>query len=67
MHVTFSFRVIDNPDSRSMEPRDSSRFSDVAIPKGERPRRFAHCEAPRVDQRDQMSLCSPLSPWTRVA
>jgi hypothetical protein len=24
-------------------------------------------EAPQVGQRDQMSLCSPFSPWTRVA
>ena len=36
-------------------------------PEGERARRLARGEAPRVGQRDQMSLCSPLSPWTRVA
>ena len=36
-------------------------------PEGERARRLARGEAPRVGQRDQMSLCSPFSPWTRVA
>ena len=34
---------------------------------GERARRLAWGEAPRVVQRDQMSLCSLFSPWTRVA
>jgi hypothetical protein len=34
---------------------------------GEKARRLAWGEAPRVGQRDQMSLCSPFSPWTRVA
>ena len=32
-----------------------------------RAQRLARSEAPRVGQRDQMSLCSPFSPWTRVA
>ena len=36
-------------------------------PEGERARRLSWGEAPRVGQRDQMSLCSPFSPWTRVA
>ena len=36
-------------------------------PKGEKGRRLAGGEAPRVGQRDQMRRCSPLSPWTRVA
>jgi len=31
-------------------------------PEGKRARRLAGGEAPRVGQRDQMSLCSPLSP-----
>src|SRR3954463_11342311 len=30
-------------------------------------RRLAGGEAPQGGQRDQMSLCSPLSPWTRGA
>ena len=34
---------------------------------GKRVRRLAGGETPRVGQRDQMSLCSPPSPWTRVA
>jgi hypothetical protein len=33
----------------------------------ERVRRLTRGEAARFGQRDQMSLCSPLSPWTRVA
>ncbi len=36
-------------------------------PEGEGVRRLARGEAPRVGQRDQMSLCSPFSPETRVA
>jgi hypothetical protein len=36
-------------------------------PKSERARRLAWGGAPRVGQRDQMSLCSAFSPWTRVA
>ena len=40
---------------------------DPHNPEGERARRLSWGEAPRVGQRDQMSLCSPFSPWTRVA
>ena len=36
-------------------------------PAGRKARRVARGEAPRVGQRDQMSLCSAFSPWTRVA
>jgi hypothetical protein len=36
-------------------------------PETERVRRLARGGAARFGQRDQMSLCSPLSPWTRVA
>ncbi len=44
-------------------PENPLFLADVTMPM----RRPARGEAPRVGQRDQMSLCSPFSPWTRVA